>query len=377
MSMHRAAPGRVLVLAAILCLNVAVTQAAAQTSGPSPADSPPREAPQHSPDGLAYRAQPLTSEIYFADPAAHVFDGRVYVYGSHDVDGPAADEQPGRGYVMRDYRVLSMDSIGGAVTVGPVAFTLADVPWADRQLWAPDAAFKDGKYYLYFPAKDPEGVFRIGVAVGERPEGPFTPRPAPIRGSYSIDPSVFVDDDGQAYMYFGGIHGGQLQRWVSGQYDADDGITDLHQPDRPALTPRVARLTPDMLEFAEMPREAVIADADGQPLLGGDLQRRFFEGAWVHKRDGLYYLSYSTGESHYVDYATATTPYGPFTWRGHVLLPVQGWTTHPSIVEVDGRWRLFFHDTQLSNRNNFRSAKVLDLIHNPDGTIQTIDPFVR
>ncbi|MDB5420418.1 MAG: glycosyl hydrolase 43 family protein, partial [Brevundimonas sp.] len=168
MSMHRAAPGRVLALAAILCLGVVVTQATAQTSGQSPADTPPHAAPQHSPAGLAYRAQPLTSEIYFADPAAHVFEGRVYVYGSHDVDGPAADEQPGRGYVMRDYRVLSMDSIGGLVTVGPVAFTLADVPWADRQLWAPDAAFKDGRYYLYFPAKDADGVFRIGVAVGER-----------------------------------------------------------------------------------------------------------------------------------------------------------------------------------------------------------------
>lgn len=372
--------GASLVVAILVVASLMASWATAQpvtSHTASDGDIPPHVASLRSSEGWAYRSQPLTREIYFADPSAHVFQGRVYVYGSHDVEGPAADDQPGRGYVMRDYRVLSMEDIGGPVTVEPIALTLADVPWASRQLWAPDAAFKNGRYYLYFPAKDVEGVFRIGVAVGDRPQGPFTPQSQPIRDSYSIDPSVFVDDDGQAYMYFGGIHGGQLQRWASGQYDPDAGITDLGRPDAAALMPRVARMTPDMLEFAEPSREAVIVDAEGRPLLGGDLDRRFFEAAWMHKHNGLYYLSYSTGESHFVDYATATTPYGPFTWRGHVLLPVQGWTTHHSIVEVEGRWRLFYHDTQLSNRNNFRSAKVVDLIHNRDGTIQAVDPFVR
>lgn len=343
----------------------------------SPADAPTLPAPERSPQGLAYRAQPLTTKMFFADPSAHVFDGQIYVYGSHDVDGPPADDQPGKGYVMNDYRVLSMDRIGGPVTIHPVALTLADVPWADRQLWAPDAACRDGRYYLYFPAKDADGVFRIGAAIGDRPEGPFAPQAEPIRGAYSIDPSVFVDDDGEAYMVFGGIHGGQLQRWASGAYDSAAGDTDLNQPDAPALAPRIARMAPDMLQFAEAPRELVIVDGAGAPILGGDHDRRFFEAAWMHRHNGLYYLSYSTGDTHFVAYATATTPYGPFTYRGRILLPVQGWTTHQSILEVDGRWRLFFHDTQLSNRNNFRNAKVVDLVHNLDGTIQTIDPFIR
>lgn len=333
--------------------------------------------PDRSPEGLAYRAQPLTTEIFFADPSAHVFGGRIYVYGSHDIDAPPADDQPGKGYAMRDYVVLSMDRIGGPVTQHPTAFTLEDVPWAVRQLWAPDAAEKDGRYYLYFPAKDREGVFRIGVAVGDRPEGPFRPQPQPIPGAFSIDPSVFIDDDGAAYLFFGGIHGGQLQRWATGAYDPAAGDTDLGRPDQPALTPKVARLTDDMLGLAEPVRDAVIVDADGKPLLGGDLDRRFFEAAWMHKHDGLYYLSWSTGETHLLAYGTATTPYGPFTYRGTILLPVQGWTTHHSIVEVDGRWRLFFHDTQLSNRNNLRSAKVLDLTHEADGAIRTLDPFIR
>ncbi len=343
----------------------------------SPADAPTLPAPERSPEGLAYRAQPLTTEMFFADPSAHVFDGRVYVYGSHDIDGPPADDQPGKGYVMNDHRVLSMDGIGGAVTIHPVALTLADVPWADRQLWAPDAAYRNGQYYLYFPAKDAAGVFRIGVATGDRPEGPFTPQAEPIRGAYSIDPSVFVDEDGEAYMVFGGIHGGQLQRWASGQYDPTAGDTDLNQPDAPALAPKIARMGTDMLQFADTPRDLVIVDEAGAPILGGDHDRRFFEAAWIHRRNGLYYLSYSTGDTHFIAYATSTTPYGPFTWRGNILLPVQGWTTHHSIVEVDGVWRLFFHDTQLSNRNNFRSAKVVDLVHTPDGAIQTIDPFIR
>jgi hypothetical protein len=336
----------------------------------------PANAPR-SPEGLAYLARPLVAEPYFADPSAHVFGGRIYVYGSHDITGPPADDEPGQGYVMRDYQVLSMDRIGGRVTVHPPALRLEDVPWADRQLWAPDAAYKNGRYYLYFPAKDRAGAFRIGVAVGARPEGPFTAQPEPIRGGYSIDPAVFTDDDGRSYLYFGGIHGGQLQRWTSGRFDPTGSRTDLEQPEAPALTAKMARLSDDMLEFAEPVRDVVILDERGQPLLGGDHDRRFFEASWMHKHRGVYYFSYSTGDTHFICYATASTPYGPFTYRGRILLPVQGWTTHHSIVQAGGRWRLFYHDTQISGRTHLRNAKVTDLVHNPDGTIRTIDPFVR
>jgi len=337
--------------------------------------SPPGT-PAAAPDSRAYLAQPLTTEIFLADPSAHVFDGRIYVYGSHDIEAPAADDQPGKGYAMRDYRVLSMRIDGGDVRVHPVAFAVEDVPWADRQLWAPDAARINGRYQVYFPAKDHEGVFRIGVAVGDRPEGPFRPEAEPIAGAFSIDPGVFVDQDGAAYLYAGGIHGGQLQRWATGVYDPAAGNTDLNRPDDPALAPRVARLTPDGLALAEPVREVLIVDEAGKPLKGGDLDRRFFEAAWVHHYGGLYYLSYSTGETHNIAYATSTSPYGPFTWRGVILKPVEGWTTHHSVVEVEGRWKLFYHDTQGTNRNTLRSAKWTDLVHEADGTIRTIDPFV-
>lgn len=330
-----------------------------------------------SPEGHLYLSQPLVTEIYTADPSAHVFDGRIYVYGSHDIDGPTPEDDLGAHFEMRDYRVLSMDRIGGPVTIHPVALDVKDVPWAEKQMWAPDAARRNGRYYLYFPAKDKDGVFRIGVATGSRPEGPFTPQPGPIRGSFSIDPAVFTDEDGQSYMYFGGIWGGHLQRWANGRYDPEGSKTDLKAPDKPALMPKVAKMRGDMLEFAETPRDAMIVDESGKPLVGGDLDRRFFEAPWIHKYEGTYYLSYSTGDTHFINYATSKSPYGPFVYRGRVLEPVQGWTSHHSIVEVDGRWYLFYHDTQISNTTRLRNIKVTELVHNPDGTIRTVDPFVR
>ena len=131
-----------------------------------------------------YLSQPLVSEIYTADPSAHVWaDGRIYVYPSHDIDAQVPEDDLGSHFAMRDYRVLSMDKIGGKVTIHDVALDIADVPWAGRQMWAPDAAFKDGTYYLYFPVKDKSDVFRMGVATFKSPTGPFKAQPAPMKGN--------------------------------------------------------------------------------------------------------------------------------------------------------------------------------------------------
>ena len=330
-----------------------------------------------APDGRRYLSQPLVKDIYTADPSAHVFNGKIYVYPSHDIDGPTPEDDMGGHFEMRDYRVLSMDRVGGKVTVHPTALDVAQVPWATRQMWAPDAAYKNGTYYLYFPAKDAQGAFRIGVATSKSPVGPFKANPQPIRGSFSMDPAVFTDTDGKSYMYFGGIWGGQLQRNTTGTYDPNGSKTDLNAPDKPALMPKVARMAADMMELAEKPRDLMIVDAAGKPLLGGDTDRRFFEASWMHKYKGKYYFSWSTGDTHFIAYGMGDSPYGPFTYKGRILEPVVGWTSHHSIVEHGGKWWLFYADSQLSGQTRLRNVKVTELKYNPDGTIRTIDPLVK
>lgn len=332
------------------------------------ADSVPKEPTPISP--------PLVSHIYTADPSAHVFDGKLYIYPSHDIESNVPQDDEGGHFDMKDYHVLSMDSIGANVTDHGVALDIKDIPWAGRQLWAPDAAFANNKYYLYFPAKDKNDVFMIGVATSNSPSGPFKAESKPIKGSYSIDPAVFTDDDGKSYMYFGGIWGGQLQRWATGKFDANGSKTDLKKDDEPAIGPRVARMSKDMLNFAEPVREIQIVDENGKPLLGKDHDRRFFEASWMHKYNGKYYFSYSTGDTHFIAYATGDSPYGPFTYKGVILNPVIGWTNHHSVVQFGGKWYLFYHDSVLSGgKTHLRSIKVTELVHNADGTIKTIEGY--
>jgi len=315
--------------------------------------------------------KPLVSHIFAADPSAHVFNGKVYVYPSHDRETDIEDNDNGDQYDMVDYHILSMDSIGGPVTDHGIALKVEDVPWVDKQMWAPDAAEKDGKYYLYFPARDKQGIFRIGVAVGEKPEGPFKPDPEPIPGSYSIDPASFVDDDGQAYLYFGGIWGGQLQCWRTGKFVREAFESQEASGDEPALFPRVAKLKDNMREFtSEGVQELVINDEDGKPIHSSKHDRRFFEAAWMHKYNGRYYFSYSTGDTHYLCHAIGDSPLGPFTYAGRILEPVEGWTTHHSICEFQGRWWLFYHDTSLSGKNHLRSTKVRELVYDCQGKLK-------
>ena len=315
---------------------------------------------------------PLVTHIYTADPSARVFDGTIYVYPSHDIDAGVPEDDEGEHFAMEDYHVLSMERPGGPVVDHGQALHVRDVPWADRQMWAPDAARSGDRYYFYFPAKTAEGLFRIGVATGDRPEGPFTPEPEPISGAYSIDPAVLPDDDGAHYLYFGGIWGGQLQKYRDDVYGTQH---DEPADGAPALGPRVARLHPGMTRLAEPTREVVILDDDGTPLRADDHDRRFFEGAWVHKNGDRYYLSWSTGDTHRICYGVGDDPYGPFTYAGVVLNPVSGWTTQHSIIEFEGRWYLFFHDSTLSGgRTHLRSVKVTELHHDAGGRILTVDP---
>ncbi len=317
--------------------------------------------------------EPIVTHMYTADPSAHVFEDRIYIYPSHDLDQEMISNDNGDQYNMEDYHVLSFEGDGSLCVDHGEVLHVKDVPWAKQQMWAPDAAYKNNTYYLFFPARDHDDIFRIGVATSSSPSGPFKPEPDYIPGSYSIDPAVFVDDDNKAYMYFGGLWGGQLEKWQTGTYIADaEGPAET----APALGPIVAEMSEDMLSFEGEPKELSIVDTNGNPILAGDEERRYFEGPWLHKYNDNYYLSYSTGTTHSIVYAISKSPLGPFVYQGEILTPVIGWTTHHSIVQYKEKWYLFYHDSSLSGgADNKRSVKYTELKYNEDGTIQTIHPY--
>lgn len=163
---------------------------------------------------------------------------------------------------------------------------------------------------------------------------------------------------------------------TGGHFDASqDGPHEPSGAGVTALLPRVGKLTTDMQTFSEPVREIQILDENGNLLLADDHDRRFFEASWLHKYNGTYYFSYSTGDSHYIVYATSKSPYGPFTYQGRILEPVKGWTTHHSIVEHDGKWWLFYHDCELSKGvDHLRSVKVREIKYDEAGKIQTETP---
>jgi hypothetical protein len=381
-----------LVLSCILLLTVSIlfmacsnTEKEKHSAGPdnagpeqpavTAADTPGPSAVAEKADSRLKQKQPIIASIYTADPSAHVFEGKIYIYPSHDPDyaEPVRSDDDGGQYMMEDYHVLSIDDFNSPCVDHGVALHLHDIPWAKQQLWAPDAAYKDGTYYLYFPAKDQENIFRMGVATSDNPAGLFTAEPDFIPGSFSIDPAVFVDDDGSAYMVFGGIWGGQLERWQTGTYEPEAAGPAGTEP---AIGPRIAELSDDMRSFKDVPQEISIVDDKGKPILANDVTRRFFEGCWVHKYNGKYYLSYSTGTTHFIVYAVSDDIRGPYVFQGRILNPVKGWTTHHSIVQFQDKWYLFYHDATLSGGVDYeRSVNYAELTYNEDGTIQIINPY--
>jgi hypothetical protein len=209
-------------------------------------------------------------------------------------------------------------------------------------MWAPDCVFRDGKYYFYFPAMAKGGGFRIGVAVADKPYGPFKPLATPMEGVKGIDPGVFIDKDGGAYL----------------TWSATDKLF-------------IAKLKPDMLEIESEPQAI-----DNLPKKG--LQ----EGPFEFERNGIYYLTYphKADKIERLEYATSTSPMGPFKWAGVLLDESESgcWTVHQSIVDYQGQWYLFYHDRDLSPAfDKHRSIRADKLFFNPDGTIQKVTPTLR
>ncbi len=296
---------------------------------------------------LPGRAQnPIIRDQFSADPSARVFGDSVYLYPSHDIPVVNGKGRPGW-FCMQDYHVFSSAGLMDWADHG-VIVSQDKVPWADPSaysMWAPDCIAANGKYYFYFPTKAKDTIFgkgfSIGVAIGDRPSGPFIPQAQPIAGVHGIDPNVFVDRDGQAYLY-----------WAEGKI-------------------YVAKLKQNMLELASEPK--VLSELPEKGLK---------EGPYLFERKGIYYLTYPhvQNKTERLEYAISNNPTGPFKFGGVIMdeSPTGCWTNHQSIISYKGQWYLFYHHNDLSpDFDKNRSVRIDSLFFEPDGAIRKVIPTLR
>lgn len=288
---------------------------------------------------------PIIRNVFSADPTARVFGDSVYLYPSHDILAT-----PGHGKVgwfcMEDYHVYASANLTDWEDKGLVV-SQYNVPWADTtaySMWAPDCIYRDGKYYFYFPTKAKDSIygrgFSIGVAISDKPYGPFKPMETPIIGVHGIDPNVFIDTDGQAYLY-----------WAEGEI-------------------YVAKLKHNMVELASPPQ--VIANLPNKGLK---------EGPYLFKRNETYYLTYPhvANKTERLEYAISKNPLGPFKVSGVIMEASKHcWTNHQSFINDKGQWYLFYHSNDYSpDFDKARSVRVDSLFFNKDGSIREVIPTLR
>ncbi|MDI5975953.1 glycoside hydrolase family 43 protein [Amycolatopsis magusensis] len=292
---------------------------------------------------VASAANPIITNVHTADPAPLVVGNTLYIYAGRD-EAPVGTDN----FVMREWRVLSSTDAATWTDHGARA-NVGTFPWAGADAWASEVEPRSGKYYWYTSVNgNGAGWMDIGVAVGDSPLGPFRDAKGgplisdstPNSSGLNIDPTVFTDDDGQAYLYWGGYWGA-----------------------------RAAKLKPNMIEL------------DG-PVVAPQGLANFWEAPWMFKRDGLYYLMYAANDtngcvtdSDYAcqRYATATSPLGPWTHRGVVLDRVSSTTNHAGVVQFNGQWYIVYHNANAPGGGNFRRSVAVDLLHfNADGTMRKV-----
>jgi len=310
--------------------------------------------------GVAQADNPIVQALYTADPAPVVIDDRVYLYTSHDEDGS-------KDFTMRNWHVFSSaDMVNWQHHGSPLS--LSTFSWAKNNAWAGQLIPRNGKYYWYVPISPKSGNYMaIGVAVGDSPIGPFKdPLGKPLLDNGEFDPSVFIDDDGQAYLYWG-----NPKLWYT-------------------------RLNKDMISYS--------GGIQGVSLTTGGFGARssaasnkkavsYEEGPWIYKRGSLYYLIYASNccpED--IRYSTSSSPTGPWTYKGLVMAAGgASFTNHPGIVEYKNSSYFFYHNGALPGGSGYtRSVAVERFTYGADGSIPTIpmttagapqvgtlDPYVR
>lgn len=295
----------------------------------------------------AMAQNPIVRNQFSADPSARVFGDKVYVFPSHDLLATEGKGRPGW-FCMEDYHVFSSSNLTDWTDHGLI-ITQNKVPWVrpdSYSMWAPDCIERNGKYYFYFPAAPKDTItygkgFRIGVAVANKPEGPYTPESTPIKGVHGIDPNVFIDKDGQAYLYWsaGNIYGAKLK---SNMLELDSKVDTL----------------------GYLPTKGLK------------------EGPYLFERNGVYYLTYPHVENKIerLEYAIGDNPLGPFKYAGVIMDESASgcWTNHHSFINFENQWYLFYHDRDYSpGFDKARSIRADSLSFNADGTIKKVIPTLR
>lgn len=295
-----------------------------------------------------FAQNPFIRNQYTADPSARVIGNKVYVFPSHDIKAPANKNLRENWFCMEDYHVFSSENLTDWTDHG-VIVTQNKVPWVrpdNYSMWAPDCIERNGKYYFYFPTFPKDTIahgsgFTVGVAIADKPEGPYIPEATPIKGIIGIDPNVFIDDDGQAYLY-----------WSAGEIFG-------------------AKLKENMVEL-----DSEVKTLSNFPKVG------LKEGPYLFKKNGIYYMTYPHVENktERLEYAISDNPLGPFTFTGVIMdeSPTGCWTNHQSIIEFKNQWYLFYHSNDLSPQfDKNRSIRIDSLFFNEDGTIQKVTPTLR
>jgi beta-xylosidase len=284
----------------------------------------------------SYNGNPIIRNIFTADPAALVYKDTFYLYTGHD-----EQLEGGNGFVMNDWHIFSSTDMKNWTDLGP-KLSINTFSWAKSDAWAGQCVEKNGKFYWYVPMSHKTiNGFAIGVAVGNSPKGPFTDAKglALITNDMTtdvsitwddIDPTVFVDDDGQAYLYWGN---------TSCKY---------------------VKLKSNMIEI-DGPIQYVTLPG-------------YTEAPWLHKHNGYYFLTYASSYPEFISYATSKSPIGPWTYRGFVNSLVKNSpTNHEAILEFKGAWYFVYHDGALPTGGEFRRSVCIDtLYYDNDSTMRKI-----
>ncbi|KAK4246804.1 glycosyl hydrolase [Corynascus novoguineensis] len=285
---------------------------------------------------------PIVQTIYTADPAPLVHEGRVYLYTGHDDDGATT-------FVMNDWRVFSSSDMVNWQDHGS-PMSLKTFSWATAQAWAGQAVERGGKFYWYVPVRHFSGAMAVGVGVSDDgPTGPFRDAIGePLVMNNEIDPTVFIDDDGQAYLYWG----------------------------NPGLW--YVKLNEDMVSYSGNVQQVTLTAEGFGPRQGGNGQRptTYEEGPWLYKRNDTYYMLFAASCcSEHLGWSTGPSAEGPWTYGG-VLMPTQGssFTNHPGVIDFEGSSYLFYHNGALPGGGGYqRSVAVERFEYGADGSLPTLD----